>query len=258
MNIKISKKKLIGLIIIFYIILYIILKLIIVYYQDLYMDNTIFDRKYQKEKILNVKSYSEEQRMRTDYFSSKSTNYKIKIKNYFNNFEIGDTDSNYEYHILYNENDNENSPAIMLGQFDSQISNTTNNTVDSIYYEFNYFPLYISHYLRNYFLKKNNIQNDKDLIKYLRKREKKECTFTTPIINIKEEFFFNFIETSYPSLENITYIEGDLDGYINEFDNYKQACIIKDNKLYCITFFNLDYFTNDIIKDILNSLIIEK
>lgn len=257
MNIKLSKSKFICLLIVFYIILYIIFKLILVYYQDLYMDNNVFNNKYKEEKTLKIKSYDSKKRLETDYFQTNSDNYRIKVKNYFDKFELGESDYNFEYHVLYND-DYETPPAIMFGKFDSQTSNTNSNTVDSIYYEFNYFPLYISHLSRNMFLKKNRINNDVDLIKYLRKREKRDCTFFTPIIKIKEEYFFNFIEASLPSLENITFIEGDYEGYINEYDNYKQACIIKDDKLYCLTFFNLDYFTEDKISDILESIIIEK
>ena len=42
-----------------------------------------------------------------------------------------------------------------------------------------------------------------------------------------------------------------------ETDSFKQACIIKNDKLYCLTFYKLDYFTDDKIEDILRSLVIE-
>ena len=105
---------------------------------------------------------------------------------------------------------------------------------------------------------KYNIDNDVDLIKFIRNRKKKDCSFITPVTSIKENYFFNYIETVLPDLDTITYLEGDLEGYMFETDNYKQACIIKDDKLYCITFYKLNYFDDEKIQDILNSLIIEK
>ena len=258
MKINSSKAKTISILFIFYIVLYIVLKLIIVLCQDLYMDNKIFNKKYGKEQTIKLESYNTEERSNTEYFSNKKGDYKIKIKNYFNGFEPGDSDNNYEYYIKYNSDYKDAEAAFMIGQFPTQLSNTNSNSLDSIYYEFNYFPLYISHMLRKSFLEKNNIKDDVDLIKYLRKREKKECTFLTPIIKIKEEYFFNFIESSYQTLEDVTYIDGDIRGYINRVDDSKQVCIVKDDKLYCLVFYKLDYFTDEIINDIIRSIIIEK
>lgn len=254
---KMSRKTFIIVIIIFFILLYVGLKLIIVYCQDLFMSNEVYDKEYGIGKVMNIEAYSMDERNETDYFSNRSDAYKMKIKNYFDDFELGDSDSNYEYYMHYNE-DSKVDAAIMLGQFDSQLSNIDKFDKDSPYYEFNYFPLYISSFLRGRYLDKYNIKNDVDLIKYIRNRKKNDCTFITPITTIKENYFFNYIETVLPDLDTITYLEGDLEGYMFETDSYKQACVIKDDKLYCITFYKLDYFDDDKIQDILNSLIIEK
>ena len=254
---KISRKTFIVLIVLFYLFLYIGLKLIIVYCQDLFMSNEVYDKEYGIGKVMEINSYSIDQRKETDYFSNKSDSFKIKVKNYFDDFELGDADSNYEYYMSYDEN-NKVSSAIMLGQFDTQLTNIDKLDKDSPYYEFNYFPLYISTFLRDRYLKKYDIKNDVDLIKYIRNRKKINCSFITPITTLKENYFFNYIETVLPDLDNITYLEGDLEGYMFETDSYKQACIIKNDKLYCITFIKLDYFDDEKIQDILNSVIIEK
>ena len=254
---KLSKRKTIALIIILYVMLYVGFKLIIVYYQDLYMSNDIYDIKYSEAKTINIKSYTKEQVSETTYFSNKSDAYKMKVKNYFDGFEAGDADTNYEYYMLYDENDKVNA-AFMMGQFDTEIKKIDLMDKSSQYYEFNYFPQYISTYLRDKFLSKHNIENDIDLIKYIREREKLNCTFFTPLISIKENYFFNFIEATLPDINNVTYIEGDIEGYIIEEDGYKMACIVKDDKLYCLTFFKLEYFNDEIIEDVLKSLIIEK
>lgn len=254
---KMNRIKFITLIMLMYIALYVIFKLLIVYVQDVYMRNDVYDKEYNIGNILNIKSYTKEEQEKTDYFQNESNSYKIKIKNYLNNFEQGDKDESYEYQIYYNE-ENKVNAAFMVGQFDTKMSAINSKSEESIFYEYNHFPLYISETLRDSFIKKHNIENDVDLIKYIRERKKIKCTFTTPIVDIKENYFYNFIETSLPNLEKITYLEGDLEGYIYEGNDSKQACIIKDNKLYALTFFKLSYFTDEIIEDILRSLIIEK
>lgn len=254
---KMSRKNFVIILIIGFVLLYVVLKLVIVYCQDLFMSNEVFDKEYGIGKVINVELYSPDKKNETEYFSNKSDSYRMKVKNYFDQFELGDSDSNYEYYMLYND-DGKIDAAFMFGQFDSQISNIDKLDKDSPYYEFNYFPLYISSFLRNNFLKKYNIKNDVDLIKFIRNRKKNDCTFITPITTIKENYFFNYIETVLPELDTITYLEGDLDGYMFETDTYKQACIISGDKLYCLTFYKLDYFDDEKIQDILNSLIIEK
>ena len=257
MSNKLSRTKFIILTTLFYIFLYIVLKLFIVYTQDLFMNNEVYDKKYNIGKVLKINSYSKEEQEATEYFVSNAADYTIKIKNYLQEFESGDSDVNYEYHLLYDEN-NSITAAFMMGQFDTQIHNIKNYDEASYYYEFNHFPLYISNILRDYYLNKNNIHDDVDLIKFIRERKKINCNFATPITTIKENFFFNFVEMNLPELDNITYIEGDLNGYMYETNTFKQACIIENEKLYCLTFYKLDYFTEDKIEDILKSLIIEK
>ena len=256
MSNKMSRPKFLILVTIFYILLYVVLKLFLVYTQDLFMDNEVYEKQYNIGKVLKINSYTEEEKNTTDYFESSGKTYNIKIKNYFDGFEAGDKDENYEYHLLY-DNENNFTAAFMMGQFETQMYSIKNYDESSYYYEFNHFPLYISNLLRDHYLKKHNITNDVELIKYIRERKKEDGKFLTPIIKIKENYFFNFVETNLPSLDNITYIEGDLTGYMYETDTFKQACIIKDNKLYCLTFYKLDYFTDEIIEDVLRSLIIE-
>ena len=256
MSNKMSRTKFIILTAVCYLILYIILKLFIVYAQDLYMNNDVYDKKYNIGKVLTVDTYTKEQQKETDYFKSSATDYSMKVKNYFEGFEAGDSDVNYEYYLHY-DNENNVDAAFMMGQFETQIHNIKNYDESSYYFEFNHFPLYISNLLREYYLNKHEIKTDIDLIKYIREREKEDVKFLTPIVKIKENYFFNFVETNLPNIDNITYIEGDLTGYMYEMDSYKQACIIKGDKLYCLTFYKLDYFTEEKIEDILKSLVIE-
>lgn len=234
-----------------YFILFLLFKAVIVFIQDYYMDNGIYDKSYVAGKTLEIKTNKDID----NYFETKSDNFKVKVKNVFDGFELDEQDSNYETYILNEEGDIK--AVFLVGQYNTQVSNINNYEEDSYYFEFNHFPLYLSNILRNKYLNKHNIENDIDLIKYIRGREKVKCDMLTPITTIKENYFFNYIELSLPPLENITYLEGDLEGYMLEGDNYKRAFIIKGDKLYCLTFHKLEYFNDDMIKEILESLVIE-
>lgn len=254
---KMKRTKFLIISIVLYILLYIILKLLLVYIDDLFMSNEIYNNEYGLGNVFKTDLYNDEEKKNTEYFTSESNKYKMSVKNYFHGFEQGDKDANYEYQMLYDE-ENKIKAAFMLGVFETRLSTINDYNEDSNYYEFNHFPLYISDILRNQFLKNNNINNDVDLVKFIRQRKKINSNFFTPIYKMKENYFFNFIETTLPELTSVTYIEGELEGIIYESENYKQACIIKKDKLYCLTFYKLDYFTDEMIYDTINSLIIEK
>ena len=253
---KMPRSLFLTLVIVFYLFLYIVFKFIIVFTQDLYMDNEIYEKEYSIGKVLKINLYSESERASTDYFSNTSSSYHFKVKNYFDGFEAGDMDSNYEYYLRYDD-ENKVEAAFMMGQFNTQMYNIYNYDESSYYSEFNHFPLYISNMLRDSFIKKHNIHNDLDLIRYIRERKKIDCNFFTPILTIKENYFFNFVETALPELDNVTYIEGDIEGYMYETASFKQVCILRGDKIYCLTFYKLDYFTDDMITDIIRSVVIE-
>ena len=233
-----------------YFILFLILKGFIVFVQDYFMDNGVYSKSYMSGDILNIVS----NKNIDDYFSNQSGKFKIKVVNEFQGFELDEHDDYYETYLLYDEG--EIKAVFTMGVYNTQLYNINNYEEDSYYYEFNHFPLYISNIFRNKVLNEHNIENDVDLVKYLREREKIKCNIFTPIKKIKENYFFNYVELSLPSLDNITYFDGDLDGYMLAGDNYKRAFIFQNDKLYCLTFHKLDYFTDDMIKRILESVVI--
>ena len=237
-----------------YLVLYFILKVFIVFTQDLFMNNEVYKKTYNEATVLKIEKSNEEN---IDYFTSKSDKFKIKVKNYFDGFELIEQDNNYESYALYND-DNLVKAVFVMGEYDTQIYNINNYNEDSYYFEFNHFPLYISDITRKHYLKKYNINDDVDLIKFIRERKKVNCNFFTSILKIKENYFFNFVELALPELDNITYLEGDLEGYIIPGEDFKRAFVLKNDKLYCFTFHKLDYFSDDVIKDILSSMIIEE
>ena len=59
---KMSRKTFIIIVVIFFILLYVGLKLIIVYCQDLFMSNEVFDKEYGIGKVMNVETYTIDKR----------------------------------------------------------------------------------------------------------------------------------------------------------------------------------------------------
>ena len=234
----------------FYIVLFVLFKFGIFYISDSYMNNEITDKTYGIGDVITSTKYSKEQIKETDYVKFEN----FKVKNYIDDFELDDSDNNYKYYV--NSNMDKNT-AFMIGIFPTNISYINNYNSDSIYVELNHFPIYISKTSRNKFLEKHDINNDVDLIKYIRSREKQKCNVFTPTTKIKEEYFFNFIEYNLPDLDGISYIEGDREGYILVDDDMKQISLIEDDQLYVIRVYNLEYFNDEVILDIINSAVIK-
>ena len=61
-----------------------------------------------------------------------------------------------------------------------------------------------------------------------------------------------------PDVESITEIKGDYKGYILNLGNAKEVSIIDGKKKYIFTFFNKDYFTDQYIKELLETIIIDR
>jgi len=251
---KMSRRTFLIIVGVCYIALYLILKVFIVFTQDLFMNNEVYNKYYNVGTVLKIEKSNEEN---IERFSSKSKNFNISMKNYFQNFELEEEEENYEAYAYYGD-DNLVKAVFTMGEYNTQIYNIENYSEDSYYFEFNHFPLYISDITRKHYLNKYHISDDVDLIKYIRDRKKIKCDFFTPVSTIKENYFFNFVELALPNLDNITYIEGDVEGYIIHDGDYKRVFILENNKLYCLTFYKLNYFTDEIIEDILKTIEIKE
>ena len=225
----------------FYIFLFLIFKIILVYNADLYMDNKIYEKKYNIGKTLTV--------------NKKEINNKFEVLNLEFENELDDfyeTEKTKNYVRLDNS---ENKASFIVSKESTIISSINDSDLDSIFRELYYYPMYISETLRNHSLEKHNIKNDVDLIKYIRSRKKKEVNVFTPSMVIKEDYLFNFLEASvYNNIDNITYLENEKIGYILNYDTYKEANIIVDDTIYNIVFVNLNYFDNNKISNILDTL----
>ena len=111
---------------------------------------------------------------------------------------------------------------------------------------------------KSYF-NKYDIEDEVDLIKYIRTREKKTSNLFTPIYTIKERYFFYLIENNIPNINSsFKYIEGTYKGYV--YRTYNMVYYVFDvgnGEIRFLTLYNLDYFTDEKINEILSNLVIK-
>lgn len=76
---------------------------------------------------------------------------------------------------------------------------------------------------------------------------------------MKENYTINFmISIIIPEIDNITLINGDYNGYIFNMKNKtKEVNIIENDKRYVFTFINTDYFTDEYINQLIETITIE-
>jgi len=187
----------------------------------------------QVKGIINVKS--------TLINDDEYINYDgLKIRNDFKDYEIVHNDDN---HIAY-ENKEKN---ILIS-----ISGLTESIVDKIKND-DFLKLKEKDLV--YILKKNNIKNDYDLIKYISNQKTKNNNIFTSTKKMKENYFMYFATYNHMSVgENISLIEGDYEGYILNMYDIKSIHIIKDNKTYAFTLSNV---SDSYVKELLSTIRIE-
>lgn len=108
------------------------------------------------------------------------------------------------------------------------------------------------------YLKKNEIKNDIDFFKFMSKQEYPTFNILTSVKEMKSVYstylMFNIM---IPSVSYINEIKGDYVGYILNLNNMKEVSILKNKKRYILTFLGNDYFTEDYVRELLNTIIIE-
>ena len=170
------------------------------------------------------------------------------MNNYFDKFELGDDNDEFEYYISEDGNS-----AIYIGEGKSLFSQIDDYNENTFFYELNQFPMYISNSLRHYILNKYDIKDDVSLIKKSRNVQSKNNLFT-PVIKMKENYLFNYILNMTYNSKDIIYVTGKYKGYIMINDNGYYITLCKDNKNYYINLHNRDYFTREKLESILNSI----
>ena len=178
----------------------------------------------------------------------------IKIRNDFQNFELSDkfiNDENTSGYIL-KENDIEKEPKVIISLGKSSYNfietgnnSTSNSKEDKLVLEY---------------LKENKIENDYDLFLHTIKNKNKNPNIFS---SKKEMLAYSYSYTSmsiYPNTQKLTLIDGDLIGFIIEPKNLsvREVYLFDGIDKYVITFWNKDYFTIDYVKELLNTVVIDK
>lgn len=234
-----SRRKFLIITFFLYVLLYVILKCILLFNVDLYSMSHI--SKYRT--IGYVKSGINRC---SDCFNDKKKN--IYIKNYFKDFDYVDESGGVEFYL-------KDDSSLYIGRGKSLLSDLNNYSEDSIFYELDHYPIYVSRTLREHIIKKYNIKNDMDLIKVARNNYK-NSSFTDSVIKIKENYFFNYINNITYNSGDIVYINGKYKGYIKSDNNSYQITITFKNVNYYIILVNKKYFNKDMVYDIVSSIYI--
>lgn len=188
-----------------------------------------------------------------DYFQYQN----MKIRNDFKEFKelepstnVGDSSPKL---VLKDENNN-TSKAFWMGFTDTYVNllktdKTLFGTEDKRITNSN---------LTN-ILEKNNINNDIELFKYLSSQKNVKNNIFTSVKEMKENYAIQFmISVIMPTMDSITLINGDYEGYIfNLKNNMKEVSILKNNKRYTFIFMSKTTITNEYLTDILSTIVIE-
>ena len=222
---------------------------------NLYLYNSITTENYEEIlndlKIENKNTITKVTLSNEDYLTFDN----IKIKNDFKNFtklEEPATTENFVKYALYDEN-NETIAAFFMGKESFTYEEAFKNDI-YIYAEDHEQLTKIN---RPDILKRNNINDDIDLINYIIKNKNNKNTIFTSVKQMQENYVTKFFSTIVFPKGSITLIEGDYNGFIFNTDNIKECHIIDNGQKYIFTFIKIDYFSDEKIYELLNTIEID-
>ncbi|GEM_PF-2279537 len=109
------------------------------------------------------------------------------------------------------------------------------------------------------FAKRKGLKNDVDFFDYLIEHQNDKHDLFTPAKTIKEDHYVQLLSyIMLPSVNSVTVLKGDLEGYILNMGDMKEVSILKDGKRYVFSFMGSDYFTDVVIREFINTLVIDK
>lgn len=251
---KMSRRKFLIIACSCYLIFYVVCKLFLLFALDVYTNNELLETTYfDAETItININNDNNKEMMVDDFVINTS---KIDGFEEMNHIKEG----NYEAYEFFYETGNEDNAYLYLGKNDNLITKINDYEETSIFYSLNHFPVYISDMTKKSYFKKYDIEDEVDLVKYIRTREKKTSNFFTPIYTIKERYFFYLIENNLPNINSsFKFIDGTYKGYV--YKTYNMIYYVFDignGEIRFLTLYNLDYFDDNKVEEILNDLVIE-
>lgn len=202
---------------------------------------------------LNIKNTIEINKVITsedDYLSFNN----VKVKNYFKDFrKIEATESNDELvrYALYNENNE------VIATFSIRIMDTYIDRIKAKDEDSKVDDELFNNEDRTTFFKNHNIEDDIDLFKFLKTKKDIKSNVFTSVKKMKENYAYIYFATmGLPTARSITLIDGDYKGYIFNLSDARECNILYKDKRYEFTFSKLNYFTDDYINEILNTVVI--
>lgn len=109
------------------------------------------------------------------------------------------------------------------------------------------------------FAKRKGLKNDVDFFDYLIEHQNDKHDLFTSVKTIKEDHYVQLLSyIMLPSVDSVTVLKGDLEGYILNNGDMKEVNILEGGKRYVFSFIRLDYFTDDVIREFINTLVIDK
>lgn len=178
----------------------------------------------------------------------------MKIKNPSSNFQVSENFSDKEFKIYALSSEGEHfKTAFMIGKTDTLLYRLQN---DSTLYEVFNGKIFNSDVIK--LLNKNNITNDIELFQFLSQIQEETNYIFTSVAKMKERYALQgIVLTTIPIINGISLIDGDYTGYILNANKLREVSILKNNKKYVYTFYNLKYFTEEKIKELLNTIEIQ-
>lgn len=167
----------------------------------------------------------------------------IKVKDIFEGFEQ-DNNTTENFLRMAKKEDSQVIEAIFVGSEEQYVDILSNSKE----YKGSF----------NKLAKKENINNDIDLIKYMEEHKYDEVKFFMPFVKQKQIYVINdFKNLMIPTTEYIKIVDGDYNGYMYKSTTNRcyEVIIIKNNKRYFFTF--LGDYTEEYVNDYMNTVIIE-
>ena len=178
----------------------------------------------------------------------------MKIRNDFNDFIKQDDITNLKTasYMLYKDNK-------AIASFSMSITNSYIDYLKSdgvTYYNVDDKKTTLAD--REYFLKKNKIKNDIDLFNYFNKHNLPNSNIFTSNKKIKANYAAYLMGvTMIPKVNYLTKIEGKYNGYVFNLDKATEVSILKNNKRYVFLFMGREYFTNEYVKELIKTIVID-
>ncbi len=215
-----------------------------------YYNLNTYDIKMDKLNIGDIITIST--KTSEDYFQFENIKLNSKLLDGFEELKIHKSENSKG---LVKYLDNQKIAHITVG-YDNTIVSSCEENIEDIYSDIKASSKYMQKYFKNH-----SIENDVDLIEYLVNEGKKnKVSMFSSYSKLKDNHVtLELANQLLNTEEDINLITGDYTGYAYNLlgGNVKEVNISYNNKRYIIQFLNLDYFTDEMILEVLNSLIIE-